>query len=142
MRLLPVSPRKGVTLLLVSIVAGLAAGCNGARVGVSLPPALVYRDVTAPMTIDRDRRTGAPTDIPGTLQVGKAQSYLLDLSIPGVEWTRGFSVGWGDMSLENALRDGDLAKVTFADGRELQVLRVFTKAQIIAYGPPAAEPVP
>ncbi|MCB2155314.1 hypothetical protein KQI84_10535 [bacterium] len=122
--------------ILMAGSAMLFVGCTGARVGVELPSAMIYRDTTAPMTIDRDRRTGAPTEIPETLNVGRSQSYQLDFSVPGIDWTRGFSIGWGDMSLETALREGNLESVTYADGRQLQILRIFTKAQIIAYGPP------
>lgn len=128
--------RNGWAAALVVGAAALLAGCTNARVGVGLPMAVIYKNTTAPLTADIDRRTGAPMVIPKEVRVGRASAYGLDFSIPGLEFTRPFSVGWGKMDLQKAMENGGLGKVSYGDGQEIQILKVFTKATIIVYGPP------
>jgi hypothetical protein len=130
---------KGIAAALLC-TAGLAlAGCTNARVGVGTPEAAIYKNVTVPLNAGIDRRTGDPMVIPETLAVGTSSGYALDFSIPGLEFTRPISIGWGNMSLEKALANGNLERVSYADGQEITILRIFKKARIIAYGPLAAE---
>ncbi|MDX2177361.1 MAG: hypothetical protein SF028_12925 [Candidatus Sumerlaeia bacterium] len=121
--------------------ACLAAGCTSARVGVGTPMGIIYKDVVAPMSLERKRgpEAGQPVAIPPVLVDGVSTGYALDLSIPGLEFTRPFSIGWGDMSLERAMREGGLERVVYADGRETTILRIFQRARVVAYGPPALE---
>ena len=131
--------RNGWAAAAIAATVALLAGCNSARVGVGLPVAMIYKNTTAPLTANIDRRTGDPMVIPKDVRMGKATAYALDFSIPGLEFTRALSVGWGDMSLERALKDGGLGEVSYGDGQEVQILRIFTRARVIVYGPPTAE---
>lgn len=113
------------------------SGCTGARMGVGLPRALIYKNTYAPMSMKKvfDPRASG-VKIPEKLNRGTAAAYKIDLSIPGVSYTRGLSVGWGDASLQKAFENGNIKELIFADGHELQILSIFTKAEIIVYGEP------
>lgn len=128
-------------------VAAFLAGCSptNARVGVGLPPAILFRNVRGAMTANRDvvrQRGGIPIlDAP---KIGRARAYQIQLSPPtgtdflvdadGLQAARVASVGWGDMSLQKALKDGQIETFTHADYREISILGIFTQIDIYAYG--------
>ena len=112
-------------------------GCTGARMGVGLPRALIYKNTYAPMSIKKvfdPRATGVK--IPEKMNRGTATAYKIDLSLPGLWYTRPLSVGWGDASIQKAFENGNIKELIIADGHEVQILGIFTKAEIIVYGEP------
>lgn len=108
-----------------------------------MPPALIYQNTTTPAALEppEDFRGGA-IPIPDNLAIGRSRSYMIALDVPFINPVSAptidpISVGWGDMSLEAALADGNLERVAYADGQEIEILGIFTKAVLIVYGPPA-----
>ena len=134
---------KGViSILFCSILAAFGAmGCTGARMGVGLPRAMIYKNVRKPFTMKRNRNPRAKgVAIPEKLNRGTASAYKLDLKIPTLEYTRPLSFGWGDVSLEKAFSNGSIKELVYADAREIEILGIFTKSEIIVYGVPADNP--
>ena len=126
----------------IALIAGplLLAGCGptSARVGISPPPALLVKVYEAPMTVRRARgENPQPLIIPPNLSEGNAHFYGCSLNIPGIPGGGAASVGWGDGSIEAALKDGNLKEVLYADYKEVSIINgVFTYIKIKAYGEP------
>jgi len=138
------------------------SGCT--RWGIGKPPALVYQNTTTPMWLVRSpdgppqRVGGAPTanlesterpsfmdplTLPANAVVGRSRAFKIGAQIPGIPASsRILSVGWGNASLEKAIEDGGLERLTFADAQEIEILGIFHKVVMHAYGPPRAEPTP
>lgn len=126
--------------LLLTIALAFLAGCGlkDGRVGVALPPGIIYENTIAPLTFKRsgpDR--GASVVIPDNLRRGEATAYSLDLGLPGIPGGFYLSSGWGRMDLQQALDNGGIGEVVYADGETLKILRIFTRTTIIVYGTPA-----
>lgn len=130
-------------LAAVAAASCLLTGCSptGSRAGVATPPAIFYKNDTTPLTVIRGRAGEAPRPIliPKDARSGKSTSYSFALNIPGIPGGSALSVGWGDMSMEKAMKNGGLREVVYADAREMQILRIFTRTTIIAYGPGDAD---
>jgi len=112
--------RLTVVLVLVVMAAGLMlSGCAGVAV-MRMSPAtgVIYTDVKAPMPAS----SAAFTATAGT-KVGTATAT----SILG--W-----VGQGDASIEAAMKAGGITKLQHVDFEVMQVLGLYAKYTIIAYG--------
>lgn len=130
--------QRFAALAAVAGVAVVGTACTDARVGVGLPRAVIYQNTTVPMKLERNREgPPGPIPIPPDLQVGTCTAYALDFSVPTLEFTRPLSVGWGDMSLEAALADGNLSHMVYADAQQLVILGIFKRARVIVHGPTA-----
>lgn len=138
-------PRTAARASAAIAAACVLAGCSptGSRAGVATPPALLYKNDTTPLTVIRGRADERPRPIliPPEARAGKSTSYSFALNIPGIPGGSALSIGWGDMSIEKAMENGGLKEVVYADAREMQILRIFTRTTIIAYGP-AENPPP
>lgn len=151
-----------LVLLSLAGAALIFSGCT--RWGIGKPPALVYQNTTTPMWLVRSpdgppQRVGAPPTesldgaarpsfmdpltLPENAVVGRSRAFKLGAQIPGIPASsRILSVGWGNASLEKAIEDGELERLTFADAQEIEILGIFHKVVMHAYGPPRPEPAP
>ncbi|HPK03591.1 MAG TPA: TRL domain-containing protein [Candidatus Sumerlaeota bacterium] len=92
-------------------------------VPVQPPPGFIYEQVSAPLSYNFAETPAQP----GKTGVSQA-NYLCIPFIPYL------SFSWGDVSIENAAREGNLDEVAYADYEVMQVLGVFTQMKIIAHG--------
>ncbi|MEO8376541.1 MAG: hypothetical protein ABI579_02635 [Candidatus Sumerlaeota bacterium] len=131
-------------LLMAACVAlPLLVGCSptSARVGISPPPALLVKVYEAPMTVRRDRGANARSGItiPPNLVEGNSKFFGLSLNVPGIPGAGAASVGWGDGSIDAALKNGNLKEIVYADYKEISFINgVFTYIKIKAYGESAS----
>lgn len=121
--------------LMISTV-GLLTGCNSARAGVGLPNAFIYENTKVPMTAKRPERGSSGLDIPKDLRSSEVETHQIELSIPGLlppGVSDFLSVGWGDMSTEQALKTGDLPEVLYADAHKLSILGIYTRVRVVSF---------
>lgn len=126
--------------LAVILVALATSGCSptSARAGVSLPSGMIYSNYVSPLSAGgRDR---SPVVIPPNMTVGKSSFTGVTLNIPMVPGSRALSVGWGDGSIERALRNGNLKRVIFADAKKVNILGILERVTIRCYGEPNDPP--
>jgi hypothetical protein len=92
------------------------------RAPVRPPAGLLYTNQHAPLLVDfRDTELGT--------KHGKATvSYFQDILLTGI------NVAWGDASLEKAARNGNIQKLRHADYEVFNVLGVFIRFTVHAYG--------
>jgi hypothetical protein len=139
-------------IFLLLVVVGLV-GCQGARVGVGMPRALLYQNTTVPFTVKRDRGPGPtqPLVIPPNVSKGESTFYGISINIPGltsaffipVPTLDPFSVGWGDGSLEKAMEQGDIGEVLYGDADHLVILNgLWTRVRVRVYGLKTADMPP
>jgi hypothetical protein len=104
-----------VSLLAVMFVLVLATtGCYSAPV---VPPVgMLYSDIDAPLTTEYSAQNV-------TMKEGMASS----MSILGL-------IAWGDCSVEAAAKAGSLGQVNYADYHYFNVLGVYQKFTVKAYG--------
>lgn len=75
--------------------------------------------------------------IPPGLKLVKVSTYSLSpLNIPGIPGGGLISFGWGDMSERRWLEEGGMERFVYADARDLEILRIFNKVTIYAWGVP------
>lgn len=110
------------TALLASALFINACAALPMRAPVRPPIGLLYTSQKAPLLIDFDNtELGA--------KHGKATvSYFQDLFLTGV------NLAWGNATLEKAARDGDIEKVRHADYEVWNVLGIFMRFTVHAYG--------
>jgi len=124
--------RSSPLLWLCAVAALLAlSGCT--RVTVNFPDGSLYGNSTVPVTIKDAMKISDPVQVPQNLAVGRSTSYRVGMALPS-PWAV-LSVGWGDMSMQAAQENGNLAEVTYADAKRLTILFLFRKTTLIAYGP-------
>lgn len=71
----------------------------------------------------------------GSVPVGHLKSVRTDASLHLQEWVfSGASAGLIDMSLRNALSNGDLKRVYYADYEQISILGFVTVFNVTAYG--------
>ena len=104
------------------ICAQLATGCVQFTAPVQPPLGFLFTRIRAPLTVDF-----------GETPVGTKRGES------GTTWARdilftGQTLGWGDASIEEAARDGDITTVRYADYEILIVLGIFARFKVIAYG--------
>jgi len=117
----------------------LATGCSplGSRAGVSIPGYL-FKNTITPLNVSRPPRDASGTIIPAGLVAAKVTTYqvIMPFTYSIV------SIGWGDMSRRAALEEGRLEEVIYADAQTTQILGIFEKVTIQAYGKPTSPNVP
>lgn len=124
------------SLILLCLAVPLLSSCffMDGRTGVGLAPAFVYKNVTTPMSAGP--RGGPGLVINGPIKSYSVTAHRIGLDIPFV-FPPGvgdaLSVGWGNMSLERALREGEIDSFLFADGNEMTILGLYTRNRIIVY---------
>lgn len=111
--------RMGV-LAAVALVA--SAGCHSLRAPVVPPQGALYSKVRAPLTIDFNRT-------PVCAKSGSAKAFFVYDPV-----ATGMDFAWGDVSIEEAARAGNLTTVEYADYEMLRVLGVFGRMTVTAYG--------
>ena len=101
----------------------LAAGCSptSERVGVKPGPGRLLSYYKAPMM--------CRCNVPGGVRNAE------DLKVLPVPLTRdALSVGWGDITLDRAAREGGIREIAYADYELLSFLGIYTRAKVIVYG--------
>jgi hypothetical protein len=134
----------------VLLAGSLLAGCQSARAGVGVPRAMIYKNVTVPFTLKRQRgpMEGQGLVIPPGLQSGSSRWYYIGLPIdqvgigPSAPGLTPLSVGWGDGSLEKSMADGKIKEVIYGDAQHIEVLGIFNKVVMTVYGEPEGTPDP
>ncbi len=126
--------RWGSLMVLAAVLGGCAVGA------VDLPPAILYDDCTVPLVV-RTKEAEDGVAIPADLVRGVSRAYRVAPSLPGIPGGFALSVGWGEMALQEAMENGGLAEVTYADARnQSYVFGVYKCSRVIAYGPPKQAP--
>jgi len=80
--------------------------------------------VKAPLTVDFE-------SVPVSTKSGKAEAQYL--MVPCF-WGPLMSFAWGDCSIENAARDGNLTSVDYADYEVLCILGIYQQTTVTAFG--------
>jgi hypothetical protein len=94
----------------------LSTGCTYYVAPVMPPPGWIYSDIKAP--IDTDAQTNA---------IGPRMGSASTTSILGL-------LSWGDASVATAVQDGNLSNVNHLDYEFLNILFVYQKFTVNAYG--------
>jgi len=162
MRFAPPLGQVLMAALLAATAGLLATGCSptGARAGVGLPPAFIYKNYKVPLTVARPEEGAGPSPraleaakamreagieppipkgikFPEGMKMVKVRTYALSpLNIPGVPGGGLVSFGWGDMSERRWLEEGGMERFVYADAAELDILRIFNQVTIYAWGLP------
>ncbi len=126
--------RRIMALAALAFAPLLLGGCE--RTGIGLPMAMIYENTTTPFRV-RPRSQGPPKPliITDDLKETRVRSYRLAANIPGIPASsRILSVGWGNISGERAIREGEFRDVVYADAQTISVLGLYTKTVIKAYG--------
>lgn len=125
--------------VLVALVASLASGCSptSSRMGVAPPPGWLIHAYKAPMGARPGPRGVILRE--ENMKVGRASAanFVFPLSRAAAVLPydgNSVSVGWGNVSLEKAMENGNLTSVAWSDYKELSILRIYTRVEIIAYG--------
>jgi len=129
-------PYAGAVLLLGALVA--ACSPVSMKAGVGLPPAMLYEDATVPLTVNVDKERPWRTNTDPSLPSSRVSTRQVQLNLPFIAPGPSddlVSVGWGSMSIDDILAQGDLERVTYADARKLTILGIYHQLTIIAYGP-------
>jgi len=119
-----------IALFCLAVVTGVTAtGCgvlahDMPQAPVMAPPGFLYEDTTVPLKLEKKEVVGADN---AALESGSSKAKFFGYSI--------FRFGWGDDSLEDAILDGKLEEVHYADVRHFNVLGLYREQEIIAYGP-------
>jgi hypothetical protein len=128
-----------VVLLLVSAVVALSVGCAGAggsgallvgrsRVGVIPPQGILFSSLHAPIS-------AAVSGKPFGTRRGRATARSIGLPPnPLTGWQGVTFFTWGDMSEQAALRDGGISHPTHVDYESVQVLMIYHRLTLVAYG--------
>ena len=107
-------------MILVSALA--VTGCGpvmDARVGISTPPGLLYSNTISPAGMKRARGPGPPFLRNGDIRIGTATAHRISFEIPTITWTEPLSFGWGDMSTQKALENGNLQEMYWMDAQNI-----------------------
>ena len=119
-------------LMAMAAACLLAAGCSptSERVGIKPGEGRLLSYYKAPMMCRCKAPGGVRID--DDLKAGHATASNFVLPIP---LTRGaLSAGWGDITLDQAARNGGIQEIVYADYELLSVLGVYTRAKVIVYG--------
>lgn len=106
------------------LAAGLFSGCAAGRYTSDFAPpgGLLITDTKIPLTT-RFNNTPVKTE------VGKASTlYLHDCLLTGLDFA------WDDCSIDRAAKNGGLETVEYADVEVFNVLGIFGKMTVTAYG--------
>ena len=104
----------------------LFAGCVSVKAPFS-PPGGLFTSVKAPLQVEFPEGGVACAAASGSA----SSLYFHDPLITGA------SFAWDDCSMQAAAREGRLASVSYADYECCQVLGIFGKTTVTAYGPRA-----
>ncbi|NLW50697.1 MAG: hypothetical protein GXY85_07600 [Candidatus Brocadiaceae bacterium] len=115
-------------IALMAVLTAVTAGCRGAvtmsQMACPVLPAsgLLFADMCGPLTVDYN---GTPV----AARSGEASTlYVYDPVITGLD------IAWSDASIAAAAAQGRLSRVHYADYRLFQILGVFGRFTVIAYG--------
>lgn len=132
--------RLAMAAALLLICLGLS-GCilKESRVGVGMPPGLLYKKVRGPATAPRG---GPGIILPEGYKEGRATVHRVELGLPGLsqispafQAAEAAGVGWGDFAWETAMENGGLEEAYFSDYEELEILSgLYTRIELIVYG--------
>jgi hypothetical protein len=93
------------------------------------PYGLIYTQFSAPLEHEFANE-GAPTPTGEALKKGTSgTNFVMIWPISSL-----ISVGVGDISVEAAAEDGELSKIYYADYHHLNILMIFSRTKIVAYG--------
>lgn len=125
---------KMALLGLVVVTALTTTGCgilatDMPQAPVMAPPGFLFEDTVVPLTLEKKEVVNADNT---PLESGSSKAKFFGYSI--------FRFGWGDDSLEDAILDGKLEEVHYADVRHFNVLGfnvlgLYREQEVIAYGP-------
>lgn len=131
--------RAAALLTCAALALATATGCGGVG-AVTLSPAYIFSDTTVPLNVGKGSKGGRKgghigrgVRVPPNLKTGNTTHFKI------VPWYDSLSFAWGDLSTEEAMRDGGLGEVVFADGRTVSILGLFIMTEITAYGPGPGE---
>jgi hypothetical protein len=109
--------------LILLVVACVAIGCAAPiRAPIVPPGGLLFASVRAPLMSDFEgTRLGT--------KHGRASALFVQDPI-----LTGISLSWGDASMAEAAREGEITEISHADYEELRILGVFVRFTTHAYG--------
>ena len=96
---------------------------NGYIAPVTAPAGLIFEDTTVPLALEKEDNKASDKS---SLHSGSSEANYFGY------WL--FRFGWGDDSLEDAIRDGNLSEVYYADVSHFNVLGLYREQEVIAYG--------
>jgi len=113
----------------LAAVALLGSGCGafGPRAPLVPPPGIIFTQYSAPLDIDLGRE-GEPTPV-SQLRSGESDTQHIFIPLIGF-----LTFTWGDMSIDEAARNGNLNEVHFADYDYMNILGIYQTVKINAYG--------
>ncbi len=117
MKTLKIGMILGGLLLLGSCTVGAFP-----KMPVLPPTGVVFMGVKAPLALE------TPMDMTKTKSGSVEAMYLHIPFLPGL------SFAWGDASIGGAAKNGHLSKVDHAEAEIFQVLGIFSKVTVTAYG--------
>jgi len=117
--------RKRTVLFLLPALVGLCAGCALSRTPVAPPAGAIFTHYKAPLTVDFDNTKVCN-------KVGRASTFYF--RVPYVSSLVDLSFAWNRCDIEAAAREGGLRTVHYADYEVFQVLDVFGRFTVHAYG--------
>jgi hypothetical protein len=127
--------RQTRRLMLAVLLLVASPGC--ARFGLGHSKAVIYSHVRGPMFFRAPPSGGLRVD--GDLKVGRATARQINvpleraLSIPTGP-VDPFTAGWGSLALREAMEDGGIEEVYFADYELFSVLGIYTRVTAVVYG--------
>ena len=116
--------QRSIPLLACAAFCIAASGCAVGRqkTPVMPPTGIIVTAYNAPLTVDFD-------EVPTRNRKGSVSSwYLREPFLTNLDFA------FGDVSLDAAARNGKLSKVSYADYHTLQILGIFGRFTITAYG--------
>ncbi len=121
-------PRHLLGPLLAVAVLAAGAGCIQYRAPFKPAQGAIFTGIKAPLQTNFKQATVYATS-------GSVSSlYVHDILITGLDFA------WDDCSIQKAAANGGLAHVEYAEYEMMQVLGVFGKMTVRAYGPPVTPP--
>jgi hypothetical protein len=122
------NPRSTLFAVLVCLLVATAVGCSTPRTAVQPPPAYLFCSYKAPLFFDvPEGAEGVQADFSRTGS-GTAASFTVPFTYGAA------SIGWGDASLSQAVRDAKLKKMKYADYSQLSILGIYNEIEILPHG--------
>ena len=120
--------RRSMTFIACTLAVAGLTGCGAMlRAPIVPPPGFIYSNIKAPLDYDPN---GSGTRVSlGEARVGTAESQYVWVPLNGA-----LSFAWGDVSYKQAAQNGNLSNVAFADYEYFNVLGIYAKTTVHAYG--------
>ncbi len=111
--------------MLLAVLAVWLTGCVAYRAPFMVPRGAIFSKTRAPLGLDFDH-------VPVAAASGSASLYYVD-----IPQGRGMAnIAWDESAIARAAAAGNLRTVAYADYEYLQVLGVFCRMTVTAYGEP------